>query len=108
LQLIGQAVDAAHACGKWVGVCGELAGEPAAVPVLVGLGVDELSMSPPAVPRVRESIVALDYAACRKLARAVLTLDTADEVRAHLRRWTEAGPRRRPRRRGPAAGTARG
>jgi len=91
LQLIGQAVDAAHACGKWVGVCGELAGDPAAVPVLVGLGVDELSMSPPAIPRVRETIVGLDYAACRRLAQAVLTLDAADEVRTHLRRWSAAG-----------------
>jgi len=91
LQLIGQTVDAAHARGKWVGVCGELAGDPEAVPVLIGLGVDELSMAPPAIPRVRELITGLDYAGCRTLVQTVLALDAADEVRAHLRRWNATG-----------------
>src|SRR5258707_9065920 len=62
LQLIGQAVAAAHGYGKWVGVCGELAGEAQAVPMLVGLGVDELSMKAPAIPRAKEIGRALDYA----------------------------------------------
>jgi len=45
LELIRQVIDAAHAQGKWAGVCGEMAGDPLAVPLLVGLGIDELSMS---------------------------------------------------------------
>jgi phosphocarrier protein FPr len=90
LQLIGQVADAAHARGKWVGVCGELAGESLAVPILVGLGVDELSMNPPAVLRVRKIVEALDYASARALAQTVLQLETADAAREHVRRWSES------------------
>ena len=50
LELIRRVVEAAHAHGKWAGICGELGGEPLAVPILVGLGIDELSMSSPAIP----------------------------------------------------------
>jgi phosphoenolpyruvate-protein kinase (PTS system EI component) len=90
LQLIGQVADAAHARSKWVGVCGELAGEPLAAPILVGLGVDELSMNPPAVPRIRKIIRAIEYASARVLAQTVLELETADAVRTHVRRWSES------------------
>ncbi len=60
LQLIDQVVRASHQHGKWTGVCGELAGDPLATAVLVGLGVDELSMSPGSIPRVKAIIHALD------------------------------------------------
>ena len=53
LRLIGQAVPRRHAAGKWVGVCGGIASDPQAVPLLVGLGVDELSVSVPAIPPSR-------------------------------------------------------
>jgi phosphotransferase system HPr (HPr) family protein len=56
LRLIAGTVDAAHAAGKWVGVCGELAADPQAVPILIGLGVDELSVSVPAIPTVKAQI----------------------------------------------------
>ena len=62
LNLIHQVVVAAHACSKWVGVCGEMAGEPLAAPVLVGLGVDELSMNAPSIPAIKGIIRALNYA----------------------------------------------
>ena len=61
LGLIGQAVTAAHAAGKWVGVCGGIASDPQAVPLLVGLGVDELSVSVPAIPAVKAQIRSLSF-----------------------------------------------
>ena len=82
LQLIRLTADAAHAHGKWVGVCGELAGDPLAVPLLIGLGVDELSMSAPAIPRAKQIIRALDYAAVRAQAQSALELETPEAVRA--------------------------
>ncbi|HEX3758933.1 MAG TPA: phosphoenolpyruvate--protein phosphotransferase [Kofleriaceae bacterium] len=81
LRLIAMTVAAAHAHGKWVGVCGELAADPAAVPILVGLGVDELSVNVPAVPAVKAQIRALSFAQARELAVRVLGLATAGEVR---------------------------
>jgi phosphotransferase system enzyme I (PtsI) len=84
LKLIAQTVRAAQAHGKWVGVCGELAGDPLAVPLLVGLGLDELSMNAPAIPRAKHIIRALDYAAARAQADAIMELETAEAVRAAL------------------------
>jgi phosphoenolpyruvate-protein phosphotransferase len=85
LQLIQMVVEAAHARGKRVSVCGELAGDPLAVPLLVGLGVDELSMNAPAIPRAKQIIRSLDYASARKLAQSVLQMDTPEDVRRRLR-----------------------
>jgi phosphocarrier protein FPr/phosphocarrier protein len=84
LKLIALTVEAAHRCAKWVGVCGGLAGEPLAVPVLVGLGVDELSVVVPAIPAIKALVRKLSLAACQALARDVLQLGTAAEVRARL------------------------
>ena len=82
LRLIERTVAGAHAHGRWVGVCGGLAGDPQAVPVLVGLGVDELSVSVPIVPAVKAQVRTLSLEECRATAR--LALDAADgaEVRA--------------------------
>jgi phosphocarrier protein FPr len=81
LRLIDQTVRAAHAAGKWVGVCGELGADPQAVPILVGLGVDELSVSVPAIPGVKAQIRSLSLAAAQQLAAQALTCATAKEVR---------------------------
>ncbi len=81
LQLIQTVVDAAHEQGKWVGVCGEMAGEPLAVPLLVGLGVDELSMNAPAIPQVKQIIRSLNSAQARELAQTALRQETAEDVR---------------------------
>jgi phosphotransferase system enzyme I (PtsI) len=85
LKLIGEVVTAAHARGKWVGVCGEMAGDPLAVPLLVGLGVDELSMNPPAIPRAKQVIRNLEDSAAHTRAREVLDLETPEAVRDCLR-----------------------
>jgi len=82
LRLIERAVAGAHAHGRWVGVCGAAAGDPQAIPVLIGLGVDELSASVPLVPAVKAQVRTLSLEECRATAR--LALDAADgaEVRA--------------------------
>ena len=67
LRLIAQVIAAAHKQGKWVGLCGELAGEPLAIPILLGLGLDEFSMNAPAVPQAKQiirSIWAWRWARC--------------------------------------------
>ena len=82
LALIAQSVTAAHAAGRWVGVCGGMASDPQAVPLLVGLGVDELSVSIPAIPTVKAQIRLLALTTCQDLAVRALALDSAAEVRA--------------------------
>jgi phosphoenolpyruvate-protein phosphotransferase len=81
LELIRWVVDAAHAHGKWVGICGELGGEPLAVPILLGMGIDELSMSSPAIPRCKQLIRGLGFEAARRLASDVLLLESPSKVR---------------------------
>ena len=61
LELIQRVVNAAHTNGKWAGVCGEMAGDPRAVSLLVGLGVDELSMSAPSIPKGKTNYRNLEY-----------------------------------------------
>ena len=82
LRLIAEVTAAARAAGKWVGVCGELAGDAIATPVLVGLGVTELSMSAPSIPLVKEAVRRLNDDEAREVARRALSLSSADEVRA--------------------------
>ena len=81
LQLIHHTVASAHAHGKWVGVCGELAGDEMAVPILVGLGVDELSMSTKSIALTKALIRKLDQSACQALAERALMCQTAKQVR---------------------------
>jgi phosphocarrier protein FPr len=82
LRLIAQTVEGAHAHQKLVGICGGVAGDSHAVPILVGLGIDELSVSLPSIPTIKAQIRRLNFAACRELAQRALTCATAEEVRA--------------------------
>ena len=86
LQLIDITVRAAHAQGKWVGVCGELAADPLAVPVLVGLGVDELSVAARSVGEVKACVRELNLSGARQLAQNALTVGSAAEVRGLVER----------------------
>jgi phosphocarrier protein FPr len=81
LRLIDKTVRASHAAGKWTGVCGELGADPQAVPILVGLGVDELSVSIPAVPAVKAQIRSLSFSTAQHLAAEALKCASAIEVR---------------------------
>lgn len=82
LRLIAWTVQAAHAEGKWVGVCGGIASDPQAVPLLIGMGVDELSASLPTIPGIKAQIRNLRLSECQALAQRALTLETGAEVRA--------------------------
>lgn len=81
LQLIRHVVEVAHAHGKWVGICGQIAGDAAAVPLLVGLGIDELSMNVTGIPLIKQLVRTLYFPAIQALAKASLTLESAGEVR---------------------------
>jgi phosphoenolpyruvate-protein phosphotransferase (PTS system enzyme I) len=80
LRLVKMVIDAAHKEGKWVGMCGEMAGDEIAIPILLGLGLDEFSMSATSVLKARSQIRQLNKAEMEQLANNVLQLATTDEV----------------------------
>jgi phosphotransferase system enzyme I (PtsI) len=82
LRLIRMVTEAGHAAGIWVGVCGEMAGEVALTPLLLGLGVDELSTGTALVPRVKRAVQSLHSNECRALAEAVAKMDSAEQILA--------------------------
>lgn len=82
LRLIERTINGAHAQNRAVGICGGVAGDPQAVPILIGLGVDELSVSLPAIPTVKAQIRRLSLTSCRDLAQRALNCWTVEEVRA--------------------------
>lgn len=82
LMLIGGACEALHERGKWLGICGGVASDPQAVPILVGLGVDELSCSIPAIPSIKAQVRAYSLEQCKELAAKAVQCSTPAEVRA--------------------------
>ncbi|MGH8253380.1 MAG: phosphoenolpyruvate--protein phosphotransferase, partial [Steroidobacteraceae bacterium] len=90
LRLIERVAQAAQARGIEVGVCGALAADGAAVPLLLGLGVRELSVVPAQVPRIKGIVRSLALADCAALARRALAATSASAVRALVREWSEA------------------
>jgi len=82
LRLIKHTVDAAHRHGIWAGICGEIASDPAIVPLLLGLGVDELSITPPLVPPIKYIVRRLKLAECQELARFALECESSAEILA--------------------------
>jgi phosphotransferase system enzyme I (PtsI) len=80
LRLIKRVVDASHDAGKWTGMCGEFAGSEPFTDLLVGIGLDELSMSASSVLKIRKNLVNMNYAEARKVAEKVLDMETAEEI----------------------------
>lgn len=80
LRLVSMTIKGAHKNGKWVGMCGAMAGEPYAVPILLGLGLDEFSMSATQILKARKVVTGLSYADMQKLADKCLNMDSAQEV----------------------------
>jgi phosphoenolpyruvate-protein kinase (PTS system EI component) len=91
LRLVDMVVRAAHAADCTVGVCGEAAGDPDTLPLLIGLGVDELSVGAARLPAVRCAIRAADYSRLQQVASEALTKATTDEVRELLASSTRQG-----------------
>ena len=88
LRMLQQIVRVAHERGKWVGICGELGGESRYLPLLLGLGLDELSMSSPRIPAVKSQLRQLDSDACRALAEAACECRSAQEIETLLNQFT--------------------
>jgi phosphotransferase system enzyme I (PtsI) len=84
LGLIRMVVEAARRHNIWVGVCGEMAADVVMTPVLVGLGVDEMSMGSVAVPRVKKAVQSLHYGECQKLAEELLAMDSGQQIQQRL------------------------
>lgn len=84
LRLIKMVIDAAHKHNRWVGMCGEMAGDPLAIPLLVGMGLDEFSMSASSVLAARELISGKSYEEMKALAETALTMESQEQVRALL------------------------
>ena len=85
LQLIKMTVEAAHRQGISVSVCGEMAGDPVYVPLLLGLGVDELSAAPPSLPQVKYLVRRLKLSEAKELADFALTCESGSEILQHAR-----------------------
>nr|MBC7243736.1 phosphoenolpyruvate--protein phosphotransferase [Chloroflexota bacterium] len=84
LRLIQNVIQAAHRAGKWVGMCGEMAGDLEAIPVLLGLGLDEFSMNAPTIPAAKALISSLTLSQAQEIARTALSKSSAEGVRAYL------------------------
>lgn len=80
LRLIKMTADAAHAAGIWVGVCGEMAGDPLMIPLLLGLGVDELSIAPQSVPQIKYLIRRVKMSEANQIATAALNSEAGQEI----------------------------
>ncbi|HJT81631.1 MAG TPA: phosphoenolpyruvate--protein phosphotransferase [Chthoniobacterales bacterium] len=80
LRLLKMISDAAHSNQIWVGVCGEMAGDVALIPLLIGLGMDELSVGATLVPRVKRAVQSLEVPECARLVNEALQLNTPDEI----------------------------
>ena len=85
LRQIQRILNAAHDEGIWVGLCGELAGDPDAIPILLGLGLDEFSMAPSSIPHAKAIIRSWSNSDAQSLATKVLDFDSAEAVREYVR-----------------------
>lgn len=85
LRLLAQAVQGAARHGKWLGVCGAMASDPIAVPLLIGLGATELSVSPAVIPEIKAVVRRVSLSECQSVALAALQLTSAEAIRAHVK-----------------------
>ncbi|OOF32495.1 phosphoenolpyruvate-protein phosphotransferase PtsI [Salinivibrio proteolyticus] len=87
LTVIKQVIDASHAEGKWTGMCGELAGDEKATLLLMGMGLDEFSMSAISIPRIKKIIRNANFADVKAMADTALNLPTAAEIEAYVEKF---------------------
>jgi len=89
LKLIHMTLKAGHDNDIWVGMCGEMAADPLVIPLLVGLGLDELSVSPIVLPKIKEIVRELDREKCKHLAERVLGFKTEADIERYLRQFMQ-------------------
>lgn len=87
LRLIKQVIDKGHAAGIWVGMCGEIAAEPMAIPILLGMGLDEFSMNPSSIPQAKAIIRTWDTYQAALLAKQALQCETPSDVQNLVVNW---------------------
>ena len=85
LRLIKHVIDASHEQGKFTGMCGELASDPVATMILLGLGLDEFSMTASSIPLIKNILRSVSKAECEEVANKALTMDTAEEITAYAK-----------------------
>ena len=85
LRLIKHVIDASHEHGKFTGMCGELAGDPVATMILLGLGLDEFSMTASSIPLIKNILRSVSKAECEEVANKALTMDTAEEITGYAK-----------------------
>lgn len=91
LRLIKNVIDASHKAGKWTGMCGEMAGDIWATAILLGLGLDEFSMSATSIPQVKHIIRSLTYERAKQIAEEALSMDNPEDIRNMIKRELEIG-----------------
>ncbi len=91
LRLISNVIDAAHKEGKWAGMCGEMAGDEVAIPILLGLGLDEFSMSATSILRARSQMKKLSKEEAASFKQTLLSMSTAEEVVAFVKQTFHIG-----------------
>lgn len=91
LRLVSMVIDAAHKEGKWAGMCGEMAGDPIAIPLLLGLGLDEFSMSATSILPARTQIKGLSKEQAQSVKETVLSMSTTEEVVAFVKETFQVG-----------------
>ena len=84
LRTIRHIIDAGHKKGVWVGMCGQMAGDPLATVLLVGLGIDELSVIPSVLPEIKKIILSIKHKEAKRVADKVLTMSTEQEIKDHM------------------------
>ena len=89
LRLIKQVIDHGHGAGIWVGMCGEMAAEPLAIPLLLGLGLDEFSMNPMSIPQAKAIIRTWDTRQAALLAERALQCATPGEIQSLISSWQQ-------------------
>ena len=85
IRLIKHVIDASHEQGKFTGMCGELAGDPVATMILLGLGLDEFSMTASSIPLIKNILRSVSKAECEEVANKALTMDTAEEITGYAK-----------------------
>ena len=85
IRLIKHVIDASHEHGKFTGMCGELASDPVATMILLGLGLDEFSMTASSIPLIKNILRSVSKAECEEVANKALTMDTAEEITGYAK-----------------------